>query len=948
MLILFLAIGSASAFDDDSNSTVIDSPDANSDEINTLNNSNDFQIEKSDEHISQTPSDETQDVISSGNSSNSENQGNYSGIYESTHVECSPITQQYTTGNVIYQVKVYDIVNYDGVKYKEPKYYSTVKIKVFTGSSYKEYSGTINTDGISSIKVPNLALGTHKLLVYDGNTQIGESSISVIRSATTVYAPVKTIKHKKNTYYKIKVVDSHKNPVKNVVLKVKVYTGKKYKTYSIKTSSKGIAKLYTKKFSLGTHKIIIKSNNKNYKISKTSKIVIKKKVSKKAEKTYVTAPTKTAQYKKTDYLQITVKNSYADPVKKLVIKVKVYTGKKSKTYSIKTNTNGVAKLNTNKFSIGTHKVSITTKNSNYKVSKSSKIIVKKTVPTSTKIVPTSLKSVQYYPYHDEDYFAKLTWYSKNGATYQILKKTTGGYDVIAAVKADSDTGIFYDNVSDGKICTYTVRELIHNANGNLVGPYDKGGLRLIDSPNVDVDFQNLKAKITWEKIPDATKYRIFRKMGLDGEYKLIAIVDAKKTSYTDYYYKSIDELSSIMSSKTFIDSSFNSLVYTVRACNIQTVNDIEKISYGLYLKDGDFNLESPTIVYLKDNKITWGKVPNAQGYMILKKTDADEDWQVIAQTGSFTSTVKTISIGEIDNNAYYSVKAFSEKNGETVYSNFDKGFNLKNYNAVNTNRILFIGDSISFGSPYYSSSSIHIFSYPHRIAQLTGCVIYNPSIPGSTYHDLGQKNGKNIENTNYYRYRICREVVDPIAVGDLPGNWETLDTAKNSEGVENTHISDYNIVVLAAGTNDYLDNAVLGSDDSADVYTFNGAFNHIMDQILTASNERVKNGLDPIKVVFVDLFYSDRTYVFKEINNRDVTPNQIGLTLMDYQRELDNQYVKWSQRGLELYNFETRSYDIVNSENCPYTACDNLHFSKFTYSQYGNAMAQFLVDNVFA
>ena len=70
----------------------------------------------------------------------------------------------------------------------------------------------------------------------------------------------------------------------------------------------------------------------------------------------------------------------------------------------------------------------------------------------------------------------------------------------------------------------------------------------------------------------------------------------------------------------------------------------------------------------------------------------------------------------------------------------------------------------------------------------------------------------------------------------------------------------------------------------------------------------------------------------------------------DYQDALWAQYNKWQSQSdgiLSFYNFKTREYDIVNSDNSPYTASDNLHFTKFTYGQYGNAFAQFLLENVF-
>ena len=65
-----------------------------------------------------------------------------------------------------------------------------------------------------------------------------------------------------------------KLPIKNLKIKVKVYTKKKYKTYTLKTNANGIAKLSTKKLKLGSHKFVIKSANSTYKVSKKAKLFI--------------------------------------------------------------------------------------------------------------------------------------------------------------------------------------------------------------------------------------------------------------------------------------------------------------------------------------------------------------------------------------------------------------------------------------------------------------------------------------------------------------------------------------------------------------------------------------------------------------------------------------------------------------------------------------------------
>ena len=940
---LIISISSIYASDIDS----IDNQDDNN--VSTESVENEIAVENCTTNIDSDTKVETSNSSAGINDSsqNSNTLITYDEAYQKSAVEFSPIKSEYSSGYVTCTVKAYSVLNFNGTKYNDPAYGSIIKLRIYTGNSLKSYIGKINNDGVALIKVQNLSLGYHEVEIFvDGKKRL-TSDITVVKSSTRTYAPDKTIKYKKNTYYKIKVLDSHNNFVKNTVLKIKVYTGKKYKTYKLTTNSKGVAKLKTGKFALGTHKIVIKSGSKNYKIDKTSRIILKKKVPKKVELLKASAPAKTVKYKEDSYLGITVKNNYNDPVKGIALKVKVYTGKNVKTYALKTNSKGVAKLKTRSLSLGTHKVIISSNSKNYKINKASKIIVNKAL-ANNRVETAVLKSIQFYPDNDT-YKVKLIWNSKKGSDYQVLRKTNESYGLLSTVKAASGNMKFYDNVENGILYTYAVREVVVKNNEKILGPYDMEGLKMMDCPNVTVDFQNLKADIQWDAIDGATKYIIFRKMGRDSQFKYIASVGSDELSYTDFYYKSSDMLSEIMNSKTFIDSSFNNLFYTVRACKVTNIDGVDMISYGLYLKDGDFNLETPSIVSLIDNTITWGSVPNAEGYYVLKRENTSDEWQTIGEIPQEDCTVISMKLDEIDNSSYYSVKAFAHKNGRIVCSDYDVGFTLRNFSQENSQyRVLYFGDSITYGSPYKSPLSRHIFSIPHRVAQLLGCVYYNPSIPGSTYHDLGQNQGVNIENSNYYRYRICREVVDPISIGELPGNWENLDTSKNSEGITNTSIDDYNIVVLAAGTNDYLDNSELGELNSSDTFTFNGAFNHIMEKIEDASKVRVDRGDSPIKVVFVDLYYSDRTYTPKIRQNRDITPNHIGLTLTDYQNELHKQFNKWeSSEYLTLYNFKTREYNIVNEENCPYAASDNLHFTKFTYGQYGNAFADFLKKYVF-
>lgn len=94
---------------------------------------------------------------------------------------------------------------------------------------------------------------------------------------TDVDADQVSVVYKKNNYFKVKVEDDKKDkPVSKINIKLKIYTGSKSKTYTVKTNSKGIAKFNTKNLKLGSHKVVITSGDDKYTIKKSSKIFVGK------------------------------------------------------------------------------------------------------------------------------------------------------------------------------------------------------------------------------------------------------------------------------------------------------------------------------------------------------------------------------------------------------------------------------------------------------------------------------------------------------------------------------------------------------------------------------------------------------------------------------------------------------------------------------------------------
>lgn len=145
--------------------------------------------------------------------------------------------------------------------------------------------GSTNAKGILSFG-KSLKAGTYKVKVVLKSNVFVESDvlsfchdycpepltagITVEKAKTQVSAPKIKAKYRQSKNFKITVKHA-KKPVKKITLKVKIDK----KTYKLKTSSKGIAKISTKNLKVGKHRVVISSGNANYQISAKSKITIR-------------------------------------------------------------------------------------------------------------------------------------------------------------------------------------------------------------------------------------------------------------------------------------------------------------------------------------------------------------------------------------------------------------------------------------------------------------------------------------------------------------------------------------------------------------------------------------------------------------------------------------------------------------------------------------------------
>ena len=260
----------------------------------------------------------------------------------------------------------------------DKKAVKNVKISLrvyFSSKSYQDLTLYTNGSGQGSVGI-NLGKGKYKVIISVGDSNFLTNKIT--RYITVVAIKNAKISAKKTTAYynygskfKVKMTNSKGVALKGAAVLLNVYTGKKYKVVRINTDDKGYAYWTVSGISIGKHRVLIGSGSNG-----ATSNVVQTYITVKKGKTIVTAPKVTNKYKTSAYFKITLKTYGTKKILKGVyLTVKVYTGKKYKTYKVKTNKKGVASLNTQALSKGTHKVVITSTNKYYTISKSGKLIV---------------------------------------------------------------------------------------------------------------------------------------------------------------------------------------------------------------------------------------------------------------------------------------------------------------------------------------------------------------------------------------------------------------------------------------------------------------------------------------------------------------------------------------------------------------------------------------------
>ena len=227
-----------------------------------------------------------------------------------------------------------------------------------TSTKYNDYLFQTNDKGQVSFSA-SLTVGKHKMIINSADNRYEASqvtkTITVKKASAKITAKKVTDYYKGVKYFTVKLTNTKNNkPIYVAKLNIKVFVSKnRYYNYNGHTGANGEIRLSLETLKPGTYKVVVAgADSKDFTAKEvTSKIVIKKAPAK------LTPKKLTAKKGAKKYFKVTVKNKKTKKVIKGVkVKIKVYTGKKAKTFTAKTNTKGIAKILTNKLKVGKHKV----------------------------------------------------------------------------------------------------------------------------------------------------------------------------------------------------------------------------------------------------------------------------------------------------------------------------------------------------------------------------------------------------------------------------------------------------------------------------------------------------------------------------------------------------------------------------------------------------------------
>lgn len=267
-------------------------------------------------------------------------------------------TYYYNSGNVAVVV----VTDEDGKRVPN----AIILLQAYTGKTSQAFIFQANENGKAYINYAPASVGEHTLVFSSADTRYTADAVTktvtVLKAKAKITAPKVAAFYKDGKYLTIKVTNAKNNKaIYGAKVNIKVFiSSNSYYNYNGQTGLDGQLRISLDTYNPGTYKVVISpGESKNFTASQiTTQFTIVK------AKAKLVPYALTAKKGQNVNFIVKVKNKKTNnPIAGVKIKIKLYIGKTVKTYIVKTNLAGKAKLNVKSLGVGTYKAIITSKNS---------------------------------------------------------------------------------------------------------------------------------------------------------------------------------------------------------------------------------------------------------------------------------------------------------------------------------------------------------------------------------------------------------------------------------------------------------------------------------------------------------------------------------------------------------------------------------------------------------
>ena len=244
-----------------------------------------------------------------------------------------------------------------------------------------------------------------------------------------------------------------------------------------------------------------------------------------------------------------------------------------------------------------------------------------------------------------------------------------------------------------------------------------------------------KPVLTWNAVPGATSYKVYRAASKSGTYSLLGTVTT--TSYTNtgakegttYYYK-------VKAANGAGESAYSNVVSGKVVVTPKPAAPVVKI--GNSASSGK-------------PMLTWSAVSDATSYKVYRATSQNGTYSLL---GTVTTTSYTNTGAKAGTTYYYKVKAVNSA-GESAYSNIVSG-QAKSVTPKPSAPVVKIGNSASSGKPMLTWNAVSgATSYKvYRAASQNGTYSMLGTVTATSYTNTGAKAG----TTYYYKVKAVNSV----------------------------------------------------------------------------------------------------------------------------------------------------------------------------------------------